>query len=227
MDRGGVDHDAEDTPASIARRATATRSSSEASAARRGSSRRRAGAAQVRRGASATATGRPSGRGPRGRGRGARRRGRRQVGVGPACSHREVAPPPRSAIASAFSRSGRRRELDPDVATAGSGGPGVGTDLVGERRRTQWAEARCRRGSSGELRPYRVVAVVVGQPSGLAEHRGGRLLPVGARRGGSGSASARCPGRAPARSARGGRPRRRPAGSCLALWSGTHANHTL
>ena len=77
-------------------------------------------------------------------------------------------------------------QLDADVAAAGRRGAGVATDLGRESRRTERADRDAVEGRAAEPGPDGVVGVALAEPSGLPQHRGGRLLPVGPRRRGSG-----------------------------------------
>ena len=134
------------TPASTARRATATRSSSDASA---GTPRLVPSAAAVsprcRRNRWATVTGSPDGSSTTGaRSRSTPSRTVPKSVSGPACSHSDVAPPSRSASASAFSCFGS----SPRSSTRTSCPPGA----VGRRA----------------LRPTSAVGSAAGVPSGLS-----------------------------------------------------------
>ena len=98
---------------------------------------------------------------------------------GPACSHNDVAPPARSASASALSCSASSpAQLDPDVAPAGMHGSRVGLESGRERRRTERADLDPVQRRARQLRPDGLVGVLGGEPAGLAEHGGGGALPV-------------------------------------------------
>ena len=181
------------TPASVASRATATRSSSAASA---GAPRLvpTAGAVSPRwsRNRRATATGSSAGSSTTGARSSSTPPSTAARSVsGPACSHSDVAPPSRSASASAFScfasspRSSTRtsrppgavgRALPPASTPDGPGSvAGVPSGLSGMPSRVVRVSF-AHTASSGSSSP---------KPAGLPEDGGGRLLPVGPRRGGS------------------------------------------
>ena len=99
---------------------------------------------------------------------------------GPTCTSSDVTPFSRSvraASCAAFGVGIREQRADVPAVAAGRWADGVG-QVRHERGRAERGDPDAVQRAARELRPDRVVGVVVGETAGLAQHRCGRLFPL-------------------------------------------------